>query len=206
METGGGMAFTRRVQMLDVRCHELTGRTFEGTSVGSATPNELTVLADSIARTRPACYAEALDLTRDRLDLRPMEARWKEFGLEREREIIIARRGGVPIAAAVVELGQQGTNLFNLLDMARLFPLTEAGPSAYVALVDAARRWYAARRRTSFHYLCEDGGGEYIQESGIHGGCEPYFWVISSKLVPDYLEYISELTIGRSNAPNTRQG
>jgi len=206
METGAGMAFTRRVQMLDVRSHELTGRTFEGTSVGSATPNELTVLADSIARTRPACYVEALDLTRDRLDLRPMEARWKEFGLEREREIIIARRGGVPIAAAVIELGQQGTNLFRLLDMARLFPLTEAGPSAYVALIDAARRWYAARRRTSFHYLCEDEGGEYIQESGIHSGCEPYFWVISSKLVPDYLEYISELTIGRRNAPNTRQG
>ena len=36
-------------------------RTFEGLSVGSASPNELTLLSDSIARTRPNCYLEALD-------------------------------------------------------------------------------------------------------------------------------------------------
>jgi len=205
METGAGLAFTRKVHMLDVFSHELTGRTFEGLSVGPATPNELTVLADIIARTRPACYVDALDFTRDRMDLRPMQARWKEFGLEREREFIIARRGGVPIAAAVLELGQQGTNLYSLLDMARLFPIAETGPLAYVALVDAARRWYAARRRTSFHYLCEDEGGDYVQESGIHTGPDPYMWIISSKLIPDFLEHISELTIGRRSAHNTRQ-
>lgn len=206
METGAGLAFTRKVHMLDVYSHELTGRTFEGISVGSATQNELTVLADHIARTRPACYVDALDFTRERLDLRPVQARWKEFGLEREREVLVARRGGVPVAAAVLEMGQQGTNLYSLLDMARLFPLTEAGPSAYVALVDAARRWYAARRRTSFHYLCEDEGGDYVQEAGIHNGPDPYMWIISAKLIPDFLEHISELTIGRRSAHNTRQG
>ncbi|WP_205525947.1 hypothetical protein [Pyxidicoccus trucidator] len=207
MEAGSSQAFTRRVHMFDVLTQELTGRTFEGITIGTATPNEITMLADSIARTRPGCYVEALDFARESFDLSPMQARWKEFGLEREREVIIARRHGVPIAAAVLELGQQGTNLFCLLDMSRLFPLTEDGPSAYVALVDAARRWYAARRRTSFHFLCEeDEAVQAVQEAGIHGGCEPYLWIISAKLVPDYLEYISELTIGRRNAPNTRQG
>ncbi|MFP2926022.1 hypothetical protein ACLESO_12540 [Pyxidicoccus sp. 3LG] len=206
METGAGLAFTRKVHMLDVYSNEQTGRTFEGISVGSATPNELALLSDSIARTRPNCYLEALDFTRDRIDMRPVQARWKEFGLEREREILVARRGGVPVAAVVLEMGEKGTNLYSLLDMARLFPMTDAGPSAYVALVDAARRWYAARRRSSFHYLCEDEGGEYVQEAGIHGGPDPYMWIISSKLVPDFLEHISELTIGRRGAHNTRQG
>lgn len=207
MAAGSGLAFTRKVHMLDILTHELTGRTHEGISVGSATPGELALLADTIARTRPQCYVEALDFTRERIDLRPVQARWKEFGLEREREILVARRGGVPVAAAVLELGQQGTNLYSLLDMARLFSLTEAGPSTYVALVDAARRWYAARRRTSFHYLCEDEGGDYVQEAGIHGGPDPYMWIISSKLIPDFLEHISELTIGRRSAlTTTRQG
>ncbi|MFY1827770.1 hypothetical protein ACN47A_17755 [Myxococcus fulvus] len=204
METGQGLAFTRKVHMLDVYTHEQTGRAHEGIQIGLATAQELTLLADTIARTRPACYVDALDFTRERMDMRPVQARWKQFNLEREREILVARRNGVPVAATVLELGQRGTNLYCLLDMARLFSLTEEGPSTYVALVDAARRWYAARRRTSFHFLCEDEGGDYVQEAGIHGGPDPYMWIISSKLIPDFLEHISELTIGRRGAHNPR--
>lgn len=193
METGQGLAFTRQVRMLDVFTHDATGRSHDGIEIGLATSEELTLLADEIARTRPACYVDALDFSRERIDLRPIQARWAELGFERERAILVARRRGVPVAATVLELGQQGTNVYRLMDMSRLFSLTEAGPSTYVALVDAARRWYAARGRTSFHFLCEDDG-EYVQEAGIHAGPSPFLWILSSQLVPDFLEYIHELT------------
>ncbi|MGN6110764.1 MAG: PilZ domain-containing protein [Kofleriaceae bacterium] len=193
LETGQGLAFTRQVRMLDVFTHEPTGRSHDGIEIGLATSEELTLLAAEIARTRPACYVDALDFSRERIDLRPIQARWAELGFERERAILVARRCGVPVAATVLELGQRGTNVYRLMDMSRLFSLNEAGPATYVALVDAARRWYAARGRTSFHFLCEDDG-DYVQEAGIHGGPSPFLWIISSQLIPDFLEYIHELT------------
>jgi hypothetical protein len=206
MEAAPGLAFTRRVRMMDVLTHERTGLVHEDIRVAPGTPAELDLLADTVARTRPGCYVDALDLTRERLDLRAMQLRWRQSGLEREREVLVARRNGQPVAAAVLEVGQPGTNLYSLLDMARLFPLSEAGPSAYAALMDAARRWYASRRRTSFHYLCEDEGGPYVRDAGLHEGPEPHLWILSSRLVPDFLEHISELTLGRRGALPPRQG
>ncbi len=200
------LAYSRQVHMMDVYTSEMTGRLHEGISIGPATSAELTLLTTHIARSRPGCYVEALDFSRERIEMRAVHNQWSGFGLEREREILVARRNGVAVAAAVLEMGQQGINLYSLLDMARLFPLSDAGPSTYVALVDAARRWYAARHRRSFHFLCEDEGGQYVQEAGIHKGPDPYLWIISAKLIPDYLEHISEVSIGRRSAPNTRQG
>ncbi|MCP3099569.1 hypothetical protein LZ198_11895 [Myxococcus sp. K15C18031901] len=197
-------SFTKRVRMLDVYSHELTGRAHEGIEIAPATPEEIAQLIETIGRTRPNCYMEALDFTRERFDMRRIQARWEGFGLERERGTVVARINGVAVAAAVMELGQQGTNLYSMLDMTRLFPLTEEGPSTFVALVDAARRWYSARKRRSFHFICEDEGGSYIEEAGIHGGPDPYLWIISAKLIPDYLEHISELTIGRRGPHNSR--
>ena len=130
-----------------------------GLDIGPASIGEKYLLAGEIARTRPACYVEALDFTRERLELWGVSRAWQGAELERERRIFVARREGVPLAALVVELGHPGTNLFRLLDSARLFPLTPEGKrSAYVALLDEARRWFAARGRSAFVFLCEDDG------------------------------------------------
>jgi hypothetical protein len=199
MELGSGLAYTRKIQKMKAYSHELSGRD-HGFDVGPATPGELSLLAATISHQFPECYTEALDLTRDRLDLGPVTQKWKSFGMERERNVLVARRHGIPYAAAIVELGQLGANLFRLLDNTRMFSLLGEGPRAYAALMDAARRWYAARNRPSFLYLREDEGGDYVQECGLHDGPDPYLWIISSKLVPDFLEHISELTIGRRGA------
>ncbi|RKH21854.1 hypothetical protein D7Y13_02680 [Corallococcus praedator] len=200
MESGAGLAFTRKIQKMKAFSHELSGRDHREFEVGPATAGELSLLAATIARKFPTCYVESLDLTRDRLDMTPVTQKWKSFGMERERSILVARRHGIPYAAAVMELGQLGANLFRLLDNTRMFSLVEDGTRAYSALMDAARNWYLARRRPSFLYLREDEGGSYVQECGLHDGPDPYMWIISSKLVPDFLEHISELTIGRRGA------
>jgi hypothetical protein len=170
-----------------------------GFEIGPPTREEKALLAAEVARTRPPSYIDALDLTPERLDMAEAANTWQNFGLQRERQFLVARRGGEPMAILILEVGQPGTNLFRLLDATRLFPLAPNGKEAYVALLDEARRWYARRGGDTFLYLREDGDNSYAETARLHDSdeAEPYLWIISSKLVPDFLEYLSELTVGR---------
>ncbi|MFY0563714.1 hypothetical protein ACN28E_07700 [Archangium lansingense] len=202
-----GEALVMPVRLMHVSCDEPSGLPDNGFELGPARPEEKTQLAEEIARTRPACYVDALDLTRERMDLRHTMETWHEAGLERERQVLVARRDGVAVAAIILELGQPGTNLFRLLDTARLFPLALEGPDAYVALLDAAREWYARRGRSAFVFLREDEDDSYTAAARLHDepGAKPCLWVLSARMLPDFLEYVSEATVGRltSTTPTT---
>ncbi|MFY0569482.1 hypothetical protein ACN28E_37440 [Archangium lansingense] len=200
---GSGQSLLMPLRMMDVECSELSGHPAGDLDIGPASIGEKYLLAGEIARTRPACYVEALDFTRDRLELWGISRAWQGAGLERERRILVARRQGVPLAAVVLELGHPGTNLFRLLDSARLFPLAPEGKrSAYVALLDEARRWFALRGRSSFVFLCEDEGA-YARAARLHDdpSTQPCLWIIPASHVPEFLEHVSEQSVGptRSN-------
>jgi hypothetical protein len=194
----GGQSLVMPVRMMTADCGEPSGRPVGDLEIGVATIGEKYLLAGELARTRPACYVEALDFTRERMDLWSIARTWQGAGLERERRILVARRDGVPIAALVLELGHPGSNLMRLLDAARLFPLAPEGREAYVALLDEARRWYALRGRTSFVYLCEDDG-EYAQAARLNDdpSARPCLWIISASLVPEFLEHLHEQSVGK---------
>ncbi len=190
----GGQSLVMPLRMMDVECGEPSGQLHPADlDIGPASIGEKYLLASQIARTRPACYVEALDFTRDRLELWGVSQAWQGVGLERERRILVARPPGMPLAALGLELGHPGTSLFRLLDAARLFPLSSEGRSAYVALLDEARRWFALRGRSSFVYLCEDGG-EYAQVARLHddSSARPCLWIIPASLVPEFLEHLHE--------------
>jgi hypothetical protein len=193
-----GGALCMNLRLMDVACAELSGEPAGGLEVGPATLGEKQQLVWELARTRPASYVEALDFTRDRLDLRDPARAWSDGGLQRERRILVARRDGEPLAALVLELGQPGTNLFRLLDSARLFPLAPGAQQAYVALLDEARRWFAQRGRSAFTYLCEDEGA-YAERARLHDDptTRPFLWILPASLVPEFLEHIQEQSVGR---------
>ncbi|XXF75711.1 PilZ domain-containing protein [Myxococcaceae bacterium GXIMD 01537] len=200
-----GEALTMPLRLMDAHCDHAPEPTGEF-DIGPATAEEKAALAAAIARVRPTCYVEALDLVPERLEMREMAGKWQGFGLRRERAIHVARTwDGRPLAALVLEVGQPGTNLFSLLDGCRIWPLAPDAKRAYVALLDEARRWYHGRGCTTFTYLREDDDTSYAEAGGLHDSdeAEPYLWIISSKLVPDFLEYVSELTVGR--LPRSRQ-
>jgi hypothetical protein len=142
---------------------------------------------------------DALDFSRERLELHEVAETWRTAGLERERHILVARRDGVALAALVLELGPPGTNLFRLLDAARLFPLAPEGREASVALLDEARRWYARRGRTTFVFLREDEDDSYAAAARLHDepGSKPFLWLLSARMLPEFLEHINESTVGR---------
>ncbi len=194
-----GDALLMPVRMMDVYCDEPSGLPADAFQIGPASHEEKQRLVEEIARTRPASYVDALDFTRDRLELRGVAAAWREGGLERERHILVARRDGVALAALVLELGHLGTNLFRLLDAARLFPLAPEGREAYVALLDEARRWYARRGRSSFLFLREEEDDGTLAAARMHDdpGTRPRLWLLSAKRVPEFLEYLNEATVGR---------
>ncbi|MGZ3461755.1 MAG: hypothetical protein ACXU86_24960, partial [Archangium sp.] len=113
---GSGQSLVMSLRLMDVECGDLSGQPAGDLDIGPASIGEKYLLAAEIARTRPACYVEALDFTRDRLELWGLSRVWQSAGLERERRILVARRQGVPLAALVLELGHPGTNLFRLLE------------------------------------------------------------------------------------------
>jgi len=188
------------MRMVNISCAEPGGAVPVGMTLGPATPGERTLLARQIARLRPASYVEALDLSEQALDLEAAAGAWREAGLERERHILVARREGRPLAAAVLEVGQRGANPFRLLDAMRLFSLAPEAEEARQALLDAARGWYASRGRDAFVFMQEDGIGGHAPEAHpehMHGGAQPYLWLISAELVPEFLEHLHTQTAGR---------
>jgi hypothetical protein len=200
-----GQSLVMLMRRMEADCGELSGRSAADLDIGPATIGEKYLLASAIARTRPTCYVEALDFCRERLELWGVSRAWQGAGLERERRIFVARRQAVPLAALVLEVGQPGTSLYRLLDSARLFPLSQDGQSAYVALLDEARRWFALRGRDSFVYLCEDGG-DYAEEARLRedASSQVCLWIISAALVPEFLEHIHEQSIGRPRDNSSR--
>ncbi|MBZ4418458.1 hypothetical protein [Myxococcus sp. RHSTA-1-4] len=203
---GTGRVLLRPLRMLDVTCDAPSGQDARGLEVGPATAGERALLAEEISRTRPACYVEALDLGPEALDLEEAARPWRAAGLERERHVVVARRGRTPVAAAVLEVGPLGTNPFRLLDSARLFPLSAGGREAYPALLDAARRWYARRGRDGFVFLSEeDGDAEAARLRDEAPEAKPYLWVIPSDLAPGFLEHIHEQTVSRLPTANTEK-
>jgi hypothetical protein len=193
-------ALAAPIRMMNVRAAELSGLGDGGLDIGYATEGEEEILTAAIRRIRPNSYVEALDFVSSRLSLGGVRQQWQGVGLERGRRILVARKDRVPIAAVVVEIGEVGTNLFRLLDSTRLFSLAPEGSSAFVALMDAARRWFHERGRSSFLFLHEDDDWSYVDAARLEPESEPYLWIISSALIPDFLEHVCELTSRRRAA------
>ncbi|RKH02566.1 PilZ domain-containing protein [Corallococcus carmarthensis] len=186
------------MRMIDVECGHSPAPPLPGLELGPATEAERRLLVERIALTRPACYAEALDLRLETLDLRDASRAWQAVGLERERHLLVAREGAKPVAVAVLESGPPGTNPFGLLDSVRLFALSPRAREAYPALMEGARRWFAQRGRDRFTFLAEEAGD--VEAAGLHDtapDAKPSLWLIPADLAPEFLEHLHEQTAPR---------
>ncbi|WP_233562697.1 hypothetical protein [Sorangium cellulosum] len=162
--------------------------------IGEATPAEQAALLGQLCATSPRMVAEALDLVPGRLAMGPCIERWRSAGLERERAVLVAREGGEALAAAVVELGELGTNLFRLLDSVRLVPLRPGGDAALGPLLDAAGGWFQRHDRTSFIYFGERGRLTYSGPASLNDLGEGRLWILARELVPEFVEHVYRLT------------
>lgn len=108
---------------------------------------------------RPAIYCDALEYSDDpdRFRLLDLKRAWASRRLERERDLLVAKRGDTVLAIGVVEAAQAGLHLFGLLDTLRMYALSPDGQSAFESVLDGARAWFRQLNRRSFCYLEEEG-------------------------------------------------
>ncbi|MCY1029905.1 PilZ domain-containing protein [Corallococcus sp. BB11-1] len=173
-----------------------------GIQLDAPTAEERARFFHQVATTRPEAYREALDLVPERFDLSAMRTGWGEAGLSRERELVVARHEGRAVALAVFESAQPGLNLFNVLDGVRLVPLDDdARPEvqdAFVALLGRAAEWYRARDRKVFVHYVEGACVEYAERASLADLGEGKLWVMSARLLPEFLEHLCESTTPRA--------
>jgi hypothetical protein len=175
----------------------------EGFELGEPTREELAALFERLRETRPVAYREALDLVPERFDLAELKRKWSEAGLKREREVLVARKGGRALAVGVLETAHAGLNLFHVLDGLRMVPLVdEALPEAQeamLALLAGAAEWYRARGLDVFVHYVETEHVEYTQRAKLVDLGEGRIWILSAELLPDFIEHLCEATTPRGD-------
>jgi hypothetical protein len=162
--------------------------------IGPATRSEKAELWEVMARSRPEAYLEALDLVPSRWDLSEIASSWKGVGIERSRSFYVARRNGKAVAAGIFETGQNGTNLFRLLDGVRLFALDSEGNDAFPALIEHARQHYRTRGKKSFVHFVEEERPGFVEAAGLRSLGPGFIWIASAELLPDFLEHVCQHT------------
>ncbi len=167
--------------------------------VDVASSSELDVLAAAIRQHRPDAYLDGLDLVRERLDMRVAKRLWSGVRLERERIILVARRFGNAVAAAILELGAEGAHIYGLLDVVRLFPLEPGGEAAYIQLFEASQSWYREQGREKFICFVEDGLPipDALSCDLVDLGAADLV-LLSAQRMPDWLEQVHRVTAPRA--------
>lgn len=196
-----GLTIARPFRLMEARCQaRLEPKQAGAFSVKRASLDECDLLLDVLEATFPRVYREGADLVPERLDLAEAKRIWGAAGLERDREIWVARDRGVPVAAAILEVGETGTNLFRLLDSLRLISLQPGGEAGFLDLIDKARSWFLTRGKESFVYIQEQGDSQHVERANFRDLGEGIAWGLHIDLVPDFLELICEL-LGEREAP-----
>lgn len=199
-----GLAIARPFRLMEASCRTRPETSSLGRfTVNRAAPDEYRLLLDVLERTLPMVYREGADLVPERLDLAEAKRFWAAAGLDRDREIWVARHRGDPVAAAILETGETGTNLFRLLDSLRLIALRPNGEIAFIDLIEKARSWFLTRGKESFVYIQEHEDARHAQLAQLRDLGEGVAWGLRIDLVPDFLELICEL-LSEREAPESR--
>jgi hypothetical protein len=170
------------------------GRDFD---IGDATTEELEMFIARVRDLFPAGFADAIDLVPSRFYLEDVNRTLARADLSRERRLFVARRDGVPIAAALCETGTPGMHLFRLFEGVRLISLAEDSEPAMLRLIDYARNWYAEQGHDAFVYYMQPEQFELGRKVGLKDLGDGYTWLIHTSLIDDFLEHIDRLSAPR---------
>ncbi|HTV18595.1 MAG TPA: PilZ domain-containing protein [Polyangiaceae bacterium] len=125
--------------------------------VGTASAGEIAATARALAARFPAPYLASTRLDRADLGLDDLDGLWRGSGLERRREVLVARRDGRAVAAAILDMATPGLHVYGLLDKVRLVELEAGGERAFDGLLAAAHERYVVTGHTSCVYFRELG-------------------------------------------------
>lgn len=186
---------------MEVDCHPPLAVT-NGTQVEVYPANPTAILAalDVLGQSFPEAYLDAYDFNPDSYDLSEVKTAWVEAGLNRERQWLVARSQGIPTAVAILDLCSEGLHLVGLLDSVHLVALRSNAVACFPALLRSAQDYYRRRNKRKFMLFEETGDATYAASLGIRdlGAAEQIF--VSSKLTPEFLDHICQITSPRGSA------
>jgi hypothetical protein len=164
-------------------------------TVAAATQPELRALSRKLARTtRPLEFA-AYSYEARNIALARHGAECSAQGFERARGIFVARDARGPVAALIAEIGEDGLNVFGLLDSCRLVILDERrfAPAAERALLRMAVQHYRAAGKREFLYLADMAADlTALGEAGLTHVSVGNRWLIHRSLVPMWMQYLED--------------
>lgn len=169
-------------------------------TVDNPDDDELIGITYSIRKLRPRAYCDALDLVPKRIEMASIEQQWKRCRLERERHVLVARSAGKPVAVAILEIGADGTHLFGLLDLVRLYPLQPGGEESFEALLQQCGEWFRSKGKERFVLYLEEDDVRLPTTVSAHacdmGLADQVF--LSVRKIPELLEHLHQLTAPRT--------
>lgn len=129
------------------------------------------------------------DLERDRLRLSNVTEAYRELGLERRREILIAERAGKTVGFALLEISSPGLNFSEITDSFRVFP-NGNDVDALRALVSRARERYAEIGRSRAIGFASGGELGAFEATGFTRAREYACWTWHRSLYQDFCEHV----------------
>jgi hypothetical protein len=115
----------------------------------------------------------------------------------------VARTGGRAVALGILESAHPGINLFHVLDGIRLVSLVDESlpeaQEAMEALLAGAAEWYRERGRDVFVHYVETEHVEYAERAMLADLGEGRMWILSTQLLPDFIEHLCEATTPRAD-------
>ncbi len=192
-----GKVFLKPFRLMETSCSGPQLPQLEGLEIGSPSPEEIGDLLSIASQNKSKQYIEALDLCPSRFDMQNIKKIMDNAGFCRERRVIVARQSGEPVAAAILEAGDNAMNLFRLYDSVRLFSMVDDGQLAYPILIEEARTWYRKRNKEAFVCFVEDNNIETLEVSGFSDLGRGEMTVISVDIIPEFLEHIYLLSFSK---------
>ncbi|TPV95454.1 MAG: hypothetical protein B7733_09880 [Myxococcales bacterium FL481] len=161
--------------------------------VRPALPSEFDLIEQHLRQVRPASYIEGTGLTARELANRLACKLWEERGVPRKQEVLVAWRGGRPLAFAVLDATPVGLHLYRLTQTCRVFGFVPLERPLLACLLDAAAVWFRCRDITRFIYFDEEGqppeGTSRARDLG-----PGWTTIVSAQLVHEYIEHIIDFT------------
>jgi hypothetical protein len=170
-----------------------------------ATDGDLALLAERYAKTLCPMQIAAHELRADGLSGAGFAHKLAHHGPVRARQTYVFAPAGRPVWALVCETGNEGVNLFGLLNrcwLTELSPLSsqEASAARRTLLRRALRHFAAAGRRQVVLLEPEGEGPGDPLSSGFVRVSEGVYWLSRREVMPAWLSYVEDaLSLSRSH-------
>ena len=176
--------------------------------VVDADASELRRVSRQLAITLPQVELEAFSLSEDSLGLEEFTRTCRDRGYERARRVFVARESRETVAALVAESGDDGINVFGLLDCCWVVTLGRPlAPSdgVLLALLRAAGRHYGSLGKRSFLLWGDPSWSSgAFERLGLCHVARAIRWIASRRLLPAYLSYMED-TVGMPRSPRAER-